>query len=59
MLIKFKCNNNEPMLYIFQGYKTKVLVTEINNRHLNNNTKYEVCLFIVIKMCIILFIIFL
>lgn len=27
----------------FQGYKSKVLVTEINNRYLNNNTKYEVC----------------
>ncbi|XP_022165388.1 uncharacterized protein LOC111030276 [Myzus persicae] len=29
-----------------EGYKTKVLVTEINNRHLNNNTKYELQLFL-------------
>ncbi|KAF0773181.1 Gustatory receptor [Aphis craccivora] len=29
-----------------EGYKTKVLVTEINNRHLNNSTKYELQLFL-------------
>ncbi|XP_060842147.1 uncharacterized protein LOC132922583 [Rhopalosiphum padi] len=29
-----------------EGYKTKVLVTEINNRHLNNSTKHELQLFL-------------
>ncbi|VVC40559.1 7TM chemoreceptor [Cinara cedri] len=29
-----------------EGYRTKMLVTDINNRHLNRNTKYELQLFL-------------